>query len=53
MNDRGRDPAPGPEERIPKEVLDLPVCGLRLTGVTLGDALGAGPTLLVFLRHLG
>jgi hypothetical protein len=38
---------------LPAEALALPVSGRNLTGETLGDEIGAGPTLLVFLRHLG
>lgn len=34
-------------------VWSLPVEGRNLRPGTLGDQLGVGPTLLVFLRHLG
>lgn len=46
-------------EAIPAAVLDRSVTGLRLAGrpeaqgSTLGEVIGAGPTLLVFLRHFG
>jgi hypothetical protein len=40
-------------ERIPDDVLDRPVDGLNLTGVTLREQLGDRPTVLAFLRHLG
>lgn len=40
-------------ERIPDAVLDEPVLGVNLVPGTLRDQLGPGPTLLVFLRHLG
>ena len=42
---------------IPKSIdpstLDSPVAGRNLRGKTLRDQLGPGPTLLIFLRHLG
>lgn len=38
---------------IPAKLLDSPVEGLNLRPGTLRDQLGAGPTLLVLLRHLG
>ena len=40
-------------DRIPEELLARPVTGAHLVPGTLRDQLGAGPTLLVFLRHLG
>lgn len=39
--------------QIPAEILDMPVSGLNLRPGALRDQLGAGPTLLVFLRHFG
>ena len=38
---------------IPAEVLARPIRGLNLSDTTLGEALGGGPTLVVFLRHFG
>lgn len=38
---------------IHNSVLDAPISGLNLRGATLRQQLGSGPTLLVFLRHLG
>lgn len=38
---------------LPPELLDTPVRGRHLRGATLGGALGAEPTLLIFLRHFG
>ena len=35
------------------DLLERPVRGRHLRGDTFGEALGAGPTLLVFLRHFG
>jgi hypothetical protein len=40
-------------DEIPARVLDAPVVGCNLAGATLRDAIGAEPTLLVFLRHFG
>ena len=40
-------------DRIPEAVLDEAVVGANLLPGTLRDQLGPGPTLLVFLRHLG
>lgn len=50
--------APVPSERIavPQGALAAPVTGVGLSPGTLGDqldAMGAGPALLVFLRHFG
>lgn len=39
--------------RIPDTVAQLPIRGRNLTGATLAEELGAAPTLLAFLRHLG
>ena len=39
--------------QIPTEVLARPVRGTNLKHATLGECLGQGPTLLVFLRHFG
>lgn len=38
---------------ISETILNRPVQGVNLTPGTLRDQLGAGPTLLVFLRHFG
>lgn len=38
---------------ISLDLLASPVEGLRLPAATLGAILVSGPTLLVFLRHLG
>lgn len=38
---------------LPPELLETPLRGRRLQGVTLGAALGDEPTLLIFLRHFG
>jgi hypothetical protein len=38
---------------LPVEALARSVSGRNLSGETLGEEIGAGPTLLVFLRHLG
>lgn len=49
----------GADGALRSALLDGPVNGRRLTAVgagtsaRLGDVLGAGDTLLVFLRHLG
>jgi hypothetical protein len=40
-------------DRIPADVLEMPVSGVNLMPGSLGDQLGAEPTLLVFLRHFG
>ncbi len=41
-------------EAIEAEILAQAVEGVNLAGPTFGDNLdGQGPTLLVFLRHLG
>lgn len=40
-------------ERIPAEILDRPVAGLNLTAGPLREQIGARPTVLAFLRHLG
>ncbi len=40
-------------ETIPREVLARPVVGVGLSPGSLGDQLGDGGTLLVFLRHFG
>jgi hypothetical protein len=39
--------------QIEPEILETPVEGINLAAKTLADQLAAGPTLLVFLRHLG
>ena len=38
---------------LPAELLETPLRGRHLRGVTLGAALGEEPTLLIFLRHFG
>lgn len=38
---------------LPAEILDAAVEGLNLRPGTLRDQLGAGATLLLFLRHFG
>jgi len=40
-------------QRISEDILNTPVTGLNLRTGALRDQLGAGPTLLVFLRHFG
>jgi len=40
-------------DTIPAEVLDHRVVGLNLPGERLGEVIGDGQTLLLFLRHLG
>jgi hypothetical protein len=40
-------------ESIPDHILKEPVAGVNLAPGPLGDQLGDGPTLLVFLRHFG
>ena len=40
-------------EHIEDDVLDRPVAGLNLRPGTLRDQLGAEPTVVAFLRHLG
>jgi hypothetical protein len=40
-------------DRIPESLLDRPVTGVNLMPGSLGDQLGSGPTLLVFLRFFG
>jgi hypothetical protein len=40
-------------ETIAPSALAAPIVGLNLRGDTLRAHLGAGATLLVFLRHLG
>ncbi len=40
-------------ERTNIDTLDTPVAGPNIRPGTLRDQLGAGPTLLVFLRHFG
>ena len=42
-----------PGHAIPAALLDETVVGVNLVPGTLGDQLGDGPTLLVFLRQLG
>jgi hypothetical protein len=39
--------------RIPEAILSSSIRGLGLESSTLGEALGSGRTLLVFLRHFG
>ena len=41
------------KKQIEMAILSTPVTGLNLRAGTLHDQLGAGPTLLVFLRHFG
>ena len=38
---------------LTRGTLEQAVTGRNLVGPTLGEALGDGPALLVFLRHLG
>ena len=38
---------------IPPVILDRAIAGRNLSANTLGEVLGAGTTLVVFLRHLG
>lgn len=38
---------------LPAPTLERPVRGRNLAGATLGENLGPGPGLLVFLRNLG
>lgn len=38
---------------IPAAALEFPAVGQNLQGARFGELLGSGPTLLVFLRHLG
>ena len=38
---------------IAPDVAELGITGRNLPAATLGEALDAGTTLLVFLRHLG
>lgn len=40
-------------DRIPTELLDVPIGGVRLRTTTLRGELGKEQTLLIFLRHLG
>jgi hypothetical protein len=40
-------------KHIATATLNTPVAGLNLRPGNLRDQLGAGPTLLVFLRHFG
>jgi len=40
-------------KHIDTAILRAPVAGLNLRPGSLRDQLGAGPTLLVFLRHFG
>jgi hypothetical protein len=40
-------------EVIPDEILKRPASGVSLAPGPLGDQLGSGPNLLVFLRHFG
>jgi hypothetical protein len=42
-----------PGDLVPDDVLDQTVVGVNLVPGTLRNQLGAGPTLLVFLRQLG
>ena len=39
--------------KLTEDLLAMEVSGRHLAGTTLGAALGAGPVLFVFLRHLG
>jgi len=40
-------------KKLPQDVLNATIKGLHLRAGTLGEQLGSGIQLLVFLRHLG
>jgi len=41
------------DQTLPDEILAHPIRGRHLRAPKLGEELGRGETLLVFLRHLG
>ncbi len=48
-----RSADPSDSRPLAADLLEQIVYGRNLRGDTLGEQLGSGPTLLVFLRHFG